>query len=42
MKLANPKPDLVGLLTLPISGILALIALSIRGPIGSPLDDIAE
>ncbi len=42
MKLANPKRDLVGLLTLPISGILALIALMIRGPIGSPLDDIAE
>lgn len=40
MKLANPKRDLVGLLTLPISGILALAALMIRGPIGSPLDDI--
>jgi len=41
MKISTRKRDLVGLLTLPISGILALAALMIRGPIGSPLDDIA-
>lgn len=41
MKISAGKRDLVGLLTLPISGILALAALMIRGPIGSPLDDIA-
>lgn len=41
MKTANSKRDLVGLSTLPISGILALIALLIRGPISSPLEDIA-
>lgn len=40
MKILTRKRDLVGLLTLPISGILALTALMIRGPIGSPLDDI--
>jgi hypothetical protein len=42
MKISNPKRDPVGLLTLPVSGVLALTALMIRGPIGSPLDDIAE
>lgn len=41
MKTSTRKRDLVGLLTLPISGILALTALMVRGPIGNPLEDVA-
>jgi len=42
MKTSNSKRHHVGLITLPISGIFALAALIARGPLGSPLDDIAE
>lgn len=43
MKTSNPKRNFVGLMTLPISGILALLALMIRGPVSSiPVDDFAE